>query len=349
MKIEKTRFASYCLNGIPEGCRRCVLGKKLVVFISGVCDRKCWYCSLSKKRKNKNIIWINERKCKSVGEMIKEAKESNANGAGITGGDPLLNFKRTIKFATALKKKFGRNFHIHIYLPTKHITKEKLRILSKHVDEARFHPEFLINPEKEKEDNEKIKIASLFWEKHNIGIEMPMLPGKKKEIFSFILKIRNFIGFVNLNEFEVSETNFKSVANKYVLLKNGYVIKGSKKAGLWILKQARKEKLNIKIHFCTAETKNWFQYKNRLMQHRILPYGKRTKDGTVIYLVTSMKNLRVLEKEKLYFFVDKSKKRIILSERAAEKLLKKRLKVFRVEEHPTYDRLEVEKEEIKLK
>jgi len=348
MGIQKTKFASYCLNGIPEGCKRCVKGKKLVVFISGICNRNCWYCSLSEKRKNKDIIWINEREIKSINEMIKEVKESDADSAGITGGDAFLNFKRTIKYAKALKETFGKKFQIHIYLPTKYITKEKLKKLSKYVDEVRFHPEFLINENTEKEDIEKIRLASLFWKKYNIGIELPMIPEKRREIFNFILKIKDFIGFVNLNEFELSETNFNLVTNKYPLLENGYVIKGSREAGIWILKQAKKQKLklkNLKIHLCTAETKNWHQYKNRLLQHKILPFGKRTRDGTVIYLVTNGK----LKNNTNGSYYDKGKNRTILSKTTAKKLLNKGTRVFRVEEHPTYDRMEVEKEELILK
>jgi len=346
----KTKFSSYCLKGIPQGCKYCVKGKKLVVFITGICNRNCWYCSLSEKRKNKDKIWINERECKSIKEMLQEAKESRATSAGITGGDPFLCFNRTLKFAKALKNTF-KKFHIHIYLPTKFLTKKKLKRISKYVDEVRFHPEFLCKKLSEKEiegDIEKIKLASLFWKKQNIGIELPMLPDKKQEIFNFILKIQKYIGFVNLNELEISDTNFKFITRKYKLKEGGYVVAGSKEAGLWILKRLKKEKLKtkLKIHLCTAKLKNNFQFKERLKRHKILPFGSRTEDGTVVYFITDIKNFNKLKKEKLKFFIDKKKNRIILSERAAKKLLSLGLKVERVEEFPTYDRMEVELEKL---
>ncbi|MCX6746615.1 MAG: 4Fe-4S cluster-binding domain-containing protein [Candidatus Pacearchaeota archaeon] len=342
MEIKKTKFDSYCLNGIAEGCKYCVKGEKLVLFVTGICKRNCWYCSLSNKRKNKDVIFANERKCKNIKELFEEVKESRATSAGITGGDPLLFLPRTIKFASELKKRFGKEFHIHIYLPTKFVTAEKLEKLSKVVDEVRFHPEFLINKNTINEDVKKISLAGLFWNKPNIGIELPLLPDKKEEVVNFILKIKDYIGFVNLNEFELSDTNFNIITKNYNLNRGGYVAKGSLEAGRWILDELRRKKVNLKVHLCTAELKNQHQFRNRLKKHKFLPYGKRTEDGTVIYLIVK-KKLRGKRK-----FYDKRKNRTILSEDVARKLLEKpgKYKIIRVEEFPTYDRIEVESGEI---
>ena len=335
----KTKYDSYCLNGIAKGCKYCVKGKKLVLFVSGICERNCWYCSLSKKRKDKNLIFVNERECKNFDDILEEVKESKATSAGITGGDPLLCFDKTIEFATKLKKEFGKRFHIHIYLPTKFVTEEKLEKLSKCIDEVRFHPEFLINKNKINEDVEKIKIAEKIFGRKNVGIELPMIPEKKNEILNFILQMEKFVSFVNLNEFELSETNFGLVTRKYSLKEGGYVISGSAEAGKWILEELTKRKSKLKVHLCTAELKNCSQFANRLKRHKILPYGKKTKDGTVIYLVV---NKKLNEKNTFY---DEKKKRTILSEKTARKLLGKE-KIKRVEEYPTYDRIEVEEEEL---
>ncbi len=342
MNIKKTKFSSFCMNGIAKGCKHCVLGKKLVLFVSGKCSRNCWYCSLSRKRKNKDVIYVNERKCRKIKDLIQEIKESKSVGAGITGGDPLLSLNKTIKYAKAMKDNFRKKFHIHIYLPTKLVSKEKLRKLTEYIDEVRFHPEFLCSGKTE--DIEKIKLARLFFKKQNIGIELPLLPDKKQEILDFILQAKDFIGFVNLNELELSDTNFDKMTKKYKLKQGGYVVSESKEAGLWILKNLEKRKIKLKIHLCTAELKNCSQYKNRLLLHDILPFGKRTKDGSVIYIVINKK----LKLKGTYY--DKDKKRTILSEKTARKLLNQanhgKHKIFRIEEFPTFDRIEIEKEEI---
>lgn len=346
--VKKTSFDSYCLgncSNVAEGCKHCVLGKKLVLFISGKCSRNCWYCSLSNKRKNKDIMWANERECKigDVKSVINEVRQSNADSAGITGGDPLLFLDRTIKYAKALKKEFGNKFHIHIYLPLNLVNTQRLGKLSKYIDEVRFHPNFLICGEKEmKNDIEKIRIANRFWKKSNIGIEMPCFPDKKLEILKFIRLISPYIGFANLNELEISETNESLIKKHYNLNNDSYTIFGSKKAGLWILKQCEKYKLKVKVHFCSANTKNSYQYKNRLEKHKILPFGHKTSEGTVIYL-TAKKLPRGIKKG---YFLDKQKNQVILSESIASSFLKKGIKIRRIEEHPTFDRESVEEEDL---
>jgi len=346
----KTKFSSYCINGIACGCKFCVKGQKLVLFITGKCSRNCYYCSLSLKRKNKDIVWANERICKNANDAVEEAVESNAKGAGITGGDPLLVLNRTLKFAKALKKKFGKKFHIHIYLPTNIVTNEKLKKLSSCIDEIRFHPKFLnckIADKDVENDINKIKSANNYWKKQNIGIEMPSFPDRKKEILDFIKKVSPFIGFVNLNELEISDTNFNYMTKHYKLKKGGYVVSGSKEAGLWILKQCKKANLKLNIHLCTAETKNRFQYANRLRRHKIMPFGKRTGQGSVMYLAIypeNKKESQILKNLKGTYY-DNKKKRFLLSKKAAVRLIDNH-KIIKIEELPTYDAQEIYSEEI---
>ena len=146
-----------------------------------------------------------------------------------------------------------------------------------------------------------------------------------------------FVGFVNLNEFEISDTNFDYVTKHYKLNPDTYTIKGSRETGLKIMRELKNSKL--KIHLCTARTKNLYQYKNRLKLHKILPYGFRTSQGSVRYLVLYSKNPNKLVKKLKKFkqiYIDKKNKRIILSEKVARELIKK-YKIARVEELPTAD------------
>ena len=348
----KTKFASYCEKGVAEGCKYCVKGEKLVLFIGGKCSRNCWYCSLSENRKNNETIFANERPCKNVKDLIDEAKISNAKGAGITGGDPLVYFDRTFSFAQALKKEFGKNFHIHIYLPLGLVEEIKIRKLSRYIDEFRFHPSFLTieNEDLKEKEIEKIKMVSSVVGKANCGIELPSLPEKKKEILDFILKLENDISFVNLNEFEISETNFDRVTKNYRINKDSYTIKGSIQAGKWILRKLKKT--NLRAHVCTARTKDNYQYVNRLRRYNVLPYGNKTEDGTVVYFcVFYDKNLvrteGEIKKVTKNYFTDKDNKRIIVDMNTVEELYEKtKLEIFRIEEPPTYKAEYLEKSKI---
>ena len=188
---------------------------------------------------------------------------------------------------------------MHIYIPTDLVTKEKLRKLkSAGVDEIRLHPRFLDSNLDKEVDN--IKIASKFWERENIGIEIPMFPDKVKKTLEIIKCASPFIGFVNLNELEISDTNFAYMTKRYKISDDTYAMGGAEKeAGMAVLRACEKLNLKLKLHLCTARTKNFSQYKNRLKLRRIMPFGFKTKEGSVKYFVVYNKDLNNKSRKQL--------------------------------------------------
>ncbi|MCK4996674.1 radical SAM protein [Candidatus Pacearchaeota archaeon] len=345
----KTKFESYCNKDIAEGCKFCIRGEKLVLFMGGKCSRKCWYCSLSVNRKDTATTYANERPIKTVKDVIEEAHANNAKGAGITGGDPLVYFEKTLCYATALKKEFGEKFHNHIYLPLPLVDEKKLLKLKTCVDEVRFHPTFLAekNDELKQKEFEKIKMASKIFGVENTGIEVPMIPEKKDELYEFIKNLDGIIGFANLNEFELSETNFKRITEEYALNEDTYTVRDSITVGRQLVRKAINDKLKINVHLCTAKTKDCYQYINRLLMHDILPYGNRTDEGTVVYFAVEYNKpetqIETIKKYTKNFYDDTERKRFLIEMDDVEKLYDKTdLKIARIEEHPTWgnERLE---------
>jgi pyruvate formate-lyase activating enzyme-like uncharacterized protein len=113
-KIEKTKYHSYKLNNLADGCKLCIAGRKSVFFITGVCPENCFYCPISDQKKNNDVIYINEWPTKKEDEIIQEIKNCDSYGVGITGGDPLARLDRTLFWISKLKKTLERNF-IFIY------------------------------------------------------------------------------------------------------------------------------------------------------------------------------------------------------------------------------------------
>src|SRR3989338_362887 len=104
----KNKFHSYNTGDLPKGCSYCVKGEKLVLFVTGLCLRKCYFCPVSDEKYQKDVVFANELKVRNFKDILKEAKAMNAKGAGITGGDPLAKLSRTASCIKKLKEKFGK-------------------------------------------------------------------------------------------------------------------------------------------------------------------------------------------------------------------------------------------------
>ena len=54
-------------------------------------------------------MFANEKKCESWEEVIQEAEAMQATGTGITGGDPMLDFEKTVEAIQQLKNPLDNN------------------------------------------------------------------------------------------------------------------------------------------------------------------------------------------------------------------------------------------------
>ena len=223
----------------------------------------------------------------------------------------------------------------------------------------------------------KIELAKKF--KWDVGVEIPVIPGKKKETIKLINYIKDKIDFLNLNELEISDTNVNKLVEKGFKPKDrfSYGVKGSEKLAKEILNYLKKTKLNI--HYCTTTTKDKAQLARRIKRRALnvaLKTDFITKEGTlvrgVIYLpelkpdfgyglqvesVNLTKFIKKLKSAKLklqkqlgipasILHIDTLKPRIITSLAVVDDLKNeiKKLKLVPaiIEEYPTWDALEID-------
>lgn len=351
--MEKTRYYSWKNGELCKGCKLCVKGEKLVLFVSGLCTRDCWYCSLSDKKKNKDVVYANEWLIEKDSDILTEARLCEAKGAGITGGEPLQVIDRTLKYIKMLKDEFGKEFHIHLYTSLNSADEGRLkRLYDSGLDEIRFHLDI-------KDDKlwERLRLAKKF--RWKVGVEIPVIPSLKKETINLIEFAKDKIDFLNLNELEISELNFNEFEKRGLKTKSelSYGIKGSEELALELLKEFP----DMNIHYCTSKLKDAVQLANRIKKrakNARKSFDIVTNEGMLIrgcvYLDkdTAKKfSLRDLEKAKSEInlkeaCVDERKSRLILSRKNIKKFAKKIKTLGYVpaiaEEYPTWDSLEVE-------
>lgn len=270
----------------------------MVLFVTGVCHYKCFYCPISEEKRMNRAAWANERKLDWTDEpaairgMVEEARSLNAKGTGITGGDPLYDPERTIRAIQALKAEFGPKHHIHLYTQIPFDSKWLAAMQEAGLDELRFHP-----PDETWPDPDAFPQYTRLWLEAkrmedaglwDVGFEIPCIPGSHEQMWGLVRWLdKHRFKFLNANEMEFSETNYEA------LLARGYRIKDSETSRAMdseevareVMSRASREAMTIALHFCSSPFKDRVQLRQRLARQaaRVAkPYEIATEDGTLI-------------------------------------------------------------------
>lgn len=275
-KIRKD-FTGSLFNYTPEGCRLCRKGAKLVLFVTGVCNRYCFYCPVSAERKGVDQAYANEQPVTSDEEVLAEARRMGALGTGITGGEPLARPDRTLHYIGLLKKAFGKAHHIHLYTCTVPSEATLQALKEAGLDEIRMHPS------KDVWDHFYGSAYHLALKKAiglgmDAGIEIPAL-APVPEIERAVAEAG---GFLNLNELEFSETNCEAMKAHGLIRKDddSNAVQGSENV-------AREIVLNsiANTRYCSSRFKDAIQLRERLKRTASIvarPFDEITGDGTIV-------------------------------------------------------------------
>ena len=352
MKVRSMEAGSAYTGRLPRGCVLCRQGSKMVLLVTGKCSTGCYYCPLSLEKRGKDVTYANERKVSSDGEIMDEARTIDAQGTGITGGDPVACLERTVRLVRALKEEFGPRHHVHLY--TSSLDLDAFRALEEAgLDELRLHP-----PRERWSTMQDAGIAEFKRSsKMRIGLEVPALPGEGEKLMELVAFAADAgLDFVNLNELELSEGNWEKLSERGMDVKDGVssAIKGSEETALEVLAAAKR----VPVHYCSSSFKDSVQLRKRIKRRALrvaLPSDIITEEGTLLKgvvegpvdeIATMLRDrFEVLPK---LFRMDAEKKRVEVAPWVLEEIFSELLyEFFLVEEYPTADRLEVEREPLR--
>jgi len=337
-------------EGEAEGCVQCQRGSKLVLFVTGKCHWGCDYCPLSDNRRESPDMFANERRCNSFDEVIEEAKAMRATGTGITGGDPMLDFDKTVEAVKILKQEFGPEHHIHCYTSIP-IGAEKATILGEAgLDELRFHLLDL------KLDNYRETVDAAANAGICVGVELPTEPDKAEILHALLPTLSDSpVEFLNLNELEITVGNQENMDVRGFNLSGGITAAAEGSAALSIELKEAAEGLDLHVKFCTASYKDAGQLRSRFRRRgeaTLRPYEVLSEDDTILFgaIPCSLEDAAGDVKElsetlgltEGWIRYDGTTKRIEMPLSAAEEISEHLdVPVMLVEVHPTHERLEV--------
>jgi uncharacterized protein len=279
---------------LPMGCIQCREGAKLVLFITGLCDKECFYCPVSRNKMYRDVMFANERPIHpgDWGPLLNECDLIEAKGAGITGGDPMVVPERVIEVLKVLKAKYGPQFHTHLYTSCAFDTKWIAQLKAAGLDEIRFHP-----------DSRDYANMQASWhhaaiqEALRVGltttIEIPCIPGKADDIVAMATYLEQVGAHgLNMNELEFSDPNIANLKRFGFKPANDETqsVAGSRDTALEVLAQWKARGSKFAVHFCSSPYKDAIQLMQRFRRRAAnvqRPFEEQTDEGTLLYGVLS--------------------------------------------------------------
>ncbi|HZD43518.1 MAG TPA: radical SAM protein, partial [Methanomicrobiales archaeon] len=254
----------------------------MVLFVTGRCNRTCWYCPLGSERKDRDAIFANEKRVSSIEEIVQEAEVMSALGTGVTGGEPLLVLDRVVEFCSNLKERFGKEHHIHLYTGSAP-QEADLRRLAGLVDEIRLHPPQELWPR----ILDTPYARSLRWAREmgfDVGIEVPALPGLED-----LAPALPLLDFLNINELEWGEVSGDAMRSRGLVPVDS-LHNAVKNSHRWAAPLRR----HAKVHWCSSSFKDSVQLRERLKRiarNTARPFDEVTEDGTIVYGVIEIDSI----------------------------------------------------------
>jgi len=350
--IRKLPGGSLVRGALPLGCILCQRGAKMVLLVTGRCAAGCWYCPLSKEKAGRDVVFADELRVRRPGDVLFEARLIDAEGTGITGGDPLCAPRRTLGCIRLLKRRFGPEHHIHLYTTGRFPSGFVDRLAEAGLDEIRFHPAPAIWSRFGESG-----VASNLARAQKLGLaagaEVPAIPGMEVDLSALAASLdRMGAGFLNLNELEYSETNCRRLNER------GYRVRDDVSAGVLGSEATARRVIErfdgkLAVHYCSSGFKDGVQLRRRIMrraQNVARPFEVITRDGTLLKGIIEgppslLANLRKRHGVPARFLAyDRRRRRLEVAPWVVEKVAPAFPgRCFLVEEYPTADGLEVER------
>ncbi|MHB8634456.1 MAG: radical SAM protein [Thermoplasmatota archaeon] len=281
------------LGVLPMGCIQCREGAKVVVFVTGRCDKECFYCPVSREKMYRDVMFANERPIHPgrYEDLVDECDLIGAKGAGITGGDPMVVPERVVEVVKTLKGRFGPSFHIHLYTSCAFDLAWIQKLKEAGLDEMRFHPEA--------SDWARMQASwhdAAIREALRVGltttVEIPCLPGTENDILAMAeyLEAAGASG-LNMNELEFSEPNIPALRRRGYELANDETqsVQGSRETALAVLDgwRSRRGRMGpFTVHFCSSPYKDAIQLMQRFRRRAsrtVRPFEEQTDEGTILF------------------------------------------------------------------
>lgn len=266
-----------CTNLSP-GCRICAEGGWSCLFITGRCNCRCFYCPTAQT--DNDLPTTNTVEFRAPADYVGYLERFGFRGASISGGEPLLSFKRSLAYVRAVKNHFGDAMHVWLYTNGTLADGEKLRQLrDAGLDEIRFD----IGATDYRLDRLRLAVGVI----PTVTVEIPAIPEDLERLKDQLAEMRDAgVDYLNLHQLRLTPFNFEHLATRgYTFLHGEKVtVLESELAALELLRYSLDRHSGLPVNYCSFVFKNRYQSRaGRLRNSRFITKGHEslTENGYI--------------------------------------------------------------------
>ena len=238
---------------ISNGCKLCGLGQWSCLFITGKCNASCFYCPASQQEDHlpttQNLSFADSA---AFAEYVNHFR---FKGVSFSGGEPLLQFDRTLDYLKQVRRKCNSETYVWMYTNGILAETQKFRKLaSAGINEVRFD----IGATAFRLD----KIAAAKGIVPVITIEIPAVPEELERLKKLLPEmVKAGVSNLNLHQLRLTQHNVKQLSKHnytYIHAEQPVVLE-SELAALELIAYAHEHSIDIGINYCSFHFKNRFQ------------------------------------------------------------------------------------------
>jgi len=252
---------------LSPGCVECGAGAWSCLFISGKCNRDCFYCPTSQDEIG--LPTTNTLSFRRPGDYVAYLERFGFKGMSISGGEPLLTPGRTLAFIAAARGHFGDQLHIWLYTNGTLLDREMLqRLRDAGLDEIRFDIGAA---------DYALKKAALAVEVIPcVTVEIPAIPEEFEQMKKKLAEMRAVgVNHLNLHQLRLTPHNFaKLIQRDYTYLHGEKVtVLESELTALRLIRHGLERGIDLPVNYCSFVYKNRFQ--KAAARRRNAPFVKK--------------------------------------------------------------------------
>lgn len=252
---------------LSPGCIECGAGAWSCLFISGKCNRDCFYCPTSQDEIG--LPTTNTLSFRRPLDYVAYLERFGFKGMSISGGEPLLTPGRTLAFIAAARAHFGEGMHIWLYTNGTLVDREILRRLrDAGLDEIRFDIGAA---------DYSLKKAALAAEVIPcVTVEIPAIPEEFERMKEKLAEMRAVgVRHLNLHQLRLTPHNFDKLSRRdYTYLHGEKVtVLESELTALRLIRHGLECGSDLPVNYCSFVYKNRFQ--KAAARRRNAPFVKK--------------------------------------------------------------------------